>query len=109
MLIPISDFLKNEDNCTPDFVHAISSMQDGDTLLLDGKKYHFYPDGAFTKEYYISNNDSGLKPIALPLISKKNVTIDGCGADLIFHGNMMPLVIDECDGVTIKNLLWCTI
>ena len=93
MKIHIKDFINDEANCSAAFVKAISMAADGDTLLLDGKEYHFYPEGAYQKEYYISNNDGGIKPIALPMIGKKNFTVDGCGADLIFHGNMMPMVV----------------
>ncbi len=103
MEIYIRDFINDESNCSEAFVKAISMAEDGDMLILDGKEYHFYPAGAFEKEYYISNNDSGVKPIALPIINKKGITVDGCGADLIFHGNMMPIVIDNSENITLKG------
>ncbi len=103
MEIHIRDFIKDESNCSEAFVQAVSAARDGDTLLLDAKEYHFYPAGAFEKEYYISNNDGGIKPIALPIIHKKNLKVDGCGADLIFHGNMMPIVVDGSENITLKN------
>ena len=104
MLLHIKDFLTDEKNSTPAFVRAIEAMSDGDTLCLDGGEYHLYPDGAYVKEYYISNNDCGLKPIALPIIGKKNVTVDGGGAELIFHGKMNPIVIDNSENITIKGI-----
>lgn len=82
----------------------INSCNDGDTLHLGGGEMHFFPDMAFIKEYYISNNDYSLKSIAFPIINKKNVTIDGDGCRLIFHGNIMPFVIDNCENITVKNI-----
>lgn len=104
MLIHIKDFISDENNCTPAFVKAVSAMAEGDTLMLDGGVYHLYPDGAYLKEYYISNNDCGMKPIALPIIGKKNITVDGGGAELIFHGKMNPIVIDGSENVRVKGI-----
>ena len=103
MEIFIKDYIKEDKNCTPAFCAALSALKDGDTLVLDNKKYNFYPEGAFLKEYHISNNDSGIKPIAIPIINKKNITIDARGADLIFHGQMMPIVVDNSENITLKG------
>lgn len=104
MIYHIRDFLKDTSNCTPAFVAAVERMEEGDTLLLDGGVYHLRPEGVWIKEYYISNNDGGMKPIALPLIGKKNITVDGGGAELIFHGRILPIVIDRSENICIKNL-----
>lgn len=37
------------------------------------------------------------------LKDKKNITLDFCGATLVFHGKIQPFVIDSCENVTIKN------
>ena len=104
MIHHIRDYWQYDANATPAFVAAAHALSDGDTLTLDGATYHLYPDGACLKEYYISNNDCGLKPIALPLFGKKHITVDGGGAELIFHGKMIPVVIDGSEDITIKNL-----
>lgn len=104
MIYHIRDFSLDENNATPVFAAAAERLQDGDTLLLDGGTYHLRPEGAFVKEYYISNNDGGEKPIAIPLIGKKSITVDGGGAELIFHGRILPIVIDHSENVTVKNL-----
>ena len=104
MIYHIGDFITDKNNATPAFAQAATTLAEGDTLMLDGGVYHLYPDGAYEKEYYISNNDCGIKPIAIPLIGKKNVTVDGCGAELIFHGKMNPIVIDGSENVMVKNL-----
>ena len=104
MIHHIRDYWQDDANATPSFVAAAHALSDGDTLTLDGATYHLYPDGACLKEYYISNNDCGLKPIALPLFGKKHITVDGGGAELIFHGKMIPVVIDGSEDISIKNL-----
>lgn len=85
-------------------VLATEDLAEGDTLLLGGGEWHLYPEHGFQKEYYISNNDYGMKSIAFPLIGKKNVTVDGEGARLVFHGHVLPFVIDGSEGVTVRNL-----
>lgn len=105
MTINLSDFLDSREgeNRTSALNAAAASLHDGDTLLLGGGKLDLFPDGAYIKQYYISNNDAGKKPIALPLIGKRDITIDGEGAELICHGELLPIVVDGCESVTLKN------
>ena len=51
----------------------------------------------------MSNNDHGYQRIAFPLEDRRNVTIDGQGSELIFHGRMTPFTLDRCSQVTIRN------
>ena len=83
---------------------AVMALSDGDTLCLQNGRYDFYPEGAYRKEYYISNNDSGVKSIAFPLIGKKNIVIDGGGAELVFHGRILPFAVDGSENITIRDL-----
>lgn len=76
----------------------------GSTLKLGGGTLHFYKKFAFEKEYYISNNDYSKKSIIFPLLNMKDITIDGEGAELLFHGTVLPFVIDQSENITIKNL-----
>lgn len=103
MVLHIKDFIKNESNATPAFVEAIGKMCDGDTLCLDGGKYNLCPEGAFIKTYYMSNNDGGVKPIVMPIIGKKNITVDGGGATLVFNCETLPVVIDDSCNICLKN------
>lgn len=105
MEIHLRDYLHLADtgDCTLAVLCALRAARDGDTLHLGGGELHFYPDHAFSKEYYISNNDYNLKPIAFPLLHRRGLTVDGEGARLIFHGKMSPFVIDESENITLKN------
>lgn len=105
MIFNLSDFLAACENSVSSALNfACKALNDGDTLALGGGRIDIYPDGAFRKYYCISNNDKGEKPIAFPLIGKKNITVDGGGAQLIFHGEIMPFAVDACENVTVKNL-----
>lgn len=84
------------------FVEA--KKHDGAVITLPKTKIHIYPDRAYEKHYFISNNDEGLKRIAFPVIGCKNLTVDGNGAELIFHGKVVPFVIDNSENITVKNL-----
>lgn len=107
MKINLADYLSFSEgkNTTPAIAAAFSALKDGDTLYLGGGKYELYAAGAVEKEYYISNNDFGVKPIAFPLIGMNNVTVDGEGAELIFHGRVLPFCVDGSTGITIKNVI----
>ncbi len=96
--------LSNGNNMTFALTEAIRALADGDTLVLSEKQYDLYPDGATEAFYYISNNDASLKPIAFHLKNKKHITVEGNGASLMFHGHIVPFVLDGCENVTVKNL-----
>lgn len=106
MNIFLKDYLHLADNgdCTLAVLCALRAAKDGDTLHLGGGELHFWPNKAFTKEYYISNNDYSLKPIAFPLLHRRGLTVDGGGAKLIFHGQISPFVIDGSTDITLQNL-----
>ena len=104
MTIHLRDYLTGDQNTTPAIRAALAVLHDGDTLSLDGGFYELWPDGAQVGSYFISNNDSGEKPMAFPLIGRKGITIDGGGAELLFHGRILPFAIDGSEDITIKNL-----
>lgn len=82
---------------------ALRRCQDGDVLHLGGGQLHFTPTYAAQKEYYVSNNDYGNHSIAFHLTGRKNFTVDGDGAELMFHGSLTPFAVEGCDNITLKN------
>ena len=80
------------------------------TIRLERADYHLSRDSAATHPYHISNtasaeeNPDPTKHIGLWLRGLRNVTIDGCGATLVTHGEMTTFVVDSCSDVTLKNL-----
>lgn len=74
------------------------------TLVFPKGTYHFYP--TFAPEFFceIVNNDNGLKRTAFPIIGFNDFVVDGNGSDFIFHGKMIPFIIEESSNVKITNL-----
>ncbi|NDP20482.1 MAG: hypothetical protein GZ091_05330 [Paludibacter sp.] len=72
-------------------------------LVFPKGTYHFSSKQATGKELYITNHDNGFKKIAFNLSGLKNVAIDGQGSNFVFHGEIMPFLIENCENVTLKN------
>ena len=66
-------------------------------------RYDFWPDRAFEKYLFVSNNDEGLKRMAFHLENLSEVEIDGQGAEFVFHGFLVPFAVENCRGVTLRN------
>lgn len=73
------------------------------TNVLDGNADVFETDTECA-EYYFSNNDGGIKKIAVLLKDKENLVLDGQGHTVIFHGRISPFILDNCKNVVIRNL-----
>lgn len=73
-------------------------------LLFAPGRYDFFPDCAFEKYLFVSNNDEGLKRLAFPLTGMKHLEVDGSGSVFMFHGPMVPFLIENATDVTLRNL-----
>ena len=107
MIISLGDYsnLFDGKDATLAVLEALSAcrLHPGSTLRLGGGELHFYRKYAFQREYYISNNDYSMKSIIFPLIGMKDITIDGEGAELFFHGEVLPFVLDGSENIVLKN------
>ena len=75
------------------------------TIRFAPGTYHFYPESAAHREYYISNHDQHKdRAVGMAIEGFNKLTIDGCGADLIFHGRMLPVSIVGTEECTLRNL-----
>lgn len=81
---------------------ACRSQRAGELRFPPGR-YHFHPDFAHEEYLYVSNNDEGLKRIAFALRKLEGLTIDGQGAEFIFHGFINPFLVQECRDVRFRN------
>ena len=79
------------------------AKQGGGCLEFSPGRYDFWPDRAFEKYLFVSNNDEGLKRIAFHLEDLSGVEIDGQGSELVFHGFLIPFAFEKCRGVTLRN------
>ncbi len=94
---------RGKKDMTPFVRERLLNGAEGDIIRFEPGEYHFYPDCAFEKYCYISNNRHGLKRIVFPLLGKKNVTLDGCGATFLFHGEVIPFAVEDSENITLKN------
>lgn len=72
-------------------------------LTFPPGRYDFWPENASEQYLFISNNDEGLKRVIFPLTGMEGLEIDGGGATFIFHGPMVPFLIEESKSVTLRN------
>ncbi|RYD46751.1 MAG: hypothetical protein EOP83_29130, partial [Verrucomicrobiaceae bacterium] len=89
------------------FRSAISALRNapGSTLQLAPGEYHFHPQGALKKHFHISNHQQVLwQPVPIPLVDLRDVTIDGQGSLLLFHGMVQPLLVMDSKNITLRNL-----
>jgi len=81
-----------------------------DTLKLDPGRYDFWPENAVRREIFISNTSdeqecpSKVKTLGLLIENQNGLTIDGRGADLIFHGRQTMVSIIHSKDICLKNM-----
>ena len=89
-------------------LEAIAQKYDDDdhlTIYLEPGQYHFHTEGSYKRAYFISNHDqTNPKSVGVVFEDFDHITFDGQGAELLFHGRMLPISIIDSEGVTIKNL-----
>ncbi len=98
--------LDSRDDATVAVLTAVESLEKSGSQRLSFEKgtYHFYPEMAQEQFVYISNHNDQLSRVAFPLKDIDGLTIDGNGSTFIFHGRMIPFLIESCSDLTIKNL-----
>lgn len=107
--IYLKDYLPTEYS-TIDAVPAIRKAiadvkeQNATQLVLPGGQLRLFPDKAFEKYEYISNNDESLKRIAFQLDNIDNLTIQGNDTKLLFTGFISPFNLEGCKNIIIENL-----
>lgn len=109
----ISDFEKKLNSKNTSFVVSEiiktikQEVKNGENITLEfsDKRYDFHPEEATKREYYISNHDQvNPKIIGINIENIDNLTIEGGGAEFVFHGRMLPIVISNSENSTIQNL-----
>ena len=110
----LSDFGLKPDskkNASPYVQKALKKIKkectNGEAAVLKFKpgKYQFHEEGSAVREYYISNHDQdNPKKVGIAIEDMKNLTLDGQGADLIFHGRMLPISMLRSENCAIQNL-----
>lgn len=85
---------------------VMKSVPEGDNVIFKFSpgRYDFYPSDSVTREYYISNHDQvNPKYVGIALEGYNNMTLDGSGADFVFHGRMLPVSVVDNTGCKLQN------
>ena len=106
--IYVADFGAISNDGTDDTRAIIKALEDcqvegNKKLVFDDGKYDFYPTFAGERYCFISNNDEGLKRIVFDLKGINNLTIDGQGAQFMFHGFVSPFILDSSENIKFEN------
>ena len=74
------------------------------TIRFAEGRYDFYPESAVHREYYISNHDQHkYRAVGIAIEGFHGLTLDGQGADFMFHGRMLPLSVVATEECTLRN------
>ena len=106
-IIDIADYKGRYDtqDMTP-FIYTLLENIPADNpvkLVFPEGTYHFWPEFAAGKYHCITNHDNGYRHFAFPLTGRRNIEIDGGGSEFIFHGRIIPFLIEDSHGVTLRN------
>ena len=52
----------------------------------------------------VSNHDSGVRPVLFDLRGLEGITIRGEGAELLFDGDVVPMLLEDCRHITVRGL-----
>ena len=79
--------------------------KEGMTLVFPKGRYDFWAQHSEEIEYYESNTTDN-NPRICPVVLKgiKGLTIEGNGSEFVYHGRMQPLTLENCEGVTVRNI-----
>ncbi len=98
----------NTKNLTKHLAEILKTAGDAAETVIEFEKstYHIGADGCGAYPIFASGSsfcDGRPKKTAFPLISAKNITIDGGGADFVFCDRIQPFFVQACENVTLKN------
>ena len=100
----ICNFITGDGNAAPAFRRALAALDKDRTISFPEGEYHFYPEGCAQKYCYFSNNDEGIKTIAMLIENIDGLTISGDNARFIFHGRLSPLAAYHCRDLTVRGV-----
>lgn len=81
----------------------LASAPAGARILLENAAYAFDGRGAYRGWFAPSNNQTGEKQVAFPLLGKKGLHLDGQGAVITFRDRLFPFILQDCQDVILEN------
>ena len=108
--VNVADFRlrpNSKENAVPVVIQALERCKKHEKSVLHFEKgrYDFYITIGHTREYFESNttNDAP-KNLAILIEKCKNLTLEGNGAEFVFHGPIQPITIDNSENVKVQNV-----
>ena len=84
-------------------------IESGNLYTADLGRYDFLPEDCVVTDEpeYRAPSSAAKYPLVVAFLLKdlKNVTLDFGGAELVFHGRIVPFILDGCENVTIRNCM----
>jgi hypothetical protein len=75
------------------------------TIVFPPGRYDLFAASATSHRWFISNHDSlSPKHVAIPICGFEELTIESVGAQLVFHGRVLPLAISDSEKVTVRGV-----
>lgn len=72
----------------------------GSVLRFPPGRYDFWPEQAYEGSFFVSNHDNeGGRRVAFPLMGMKGFTLEGHGAEFVFHGLILPFLLEDSEDV----------
>ena len=110
IVVNVADFglrPNSKENAVPVVIQALERCKkyEKSVLHFDKGRYDFYITMGNTREYFESNttNDAP-KNLAILIEKCKNLTLEGNGAEFVFHGPNQPITIDNSENVKVQNV-----
>ncbi|WPJ95375.1 hypothetical protein SH580_18295 [Coraliomargarita algicola] len=85
---------------------AVAACREGRArkIVIPAGVHHIRPDYLPEQYCYISNHDSGMKRIFLNLEGLEGIVVEGNGAELIFHGRVIPFYLKNAKNIVLRDL-----
>lgn len=74
------------------------------SLIFEPGIHNFYLDGCSKYAPKLSNNNNDERNVAIPIVDRNGLSIEGKGATLLFHGLITPIFIKGSSSITIKDI-----
>ena len=104
MVYHLKDFLYLN-NTSLALSQVVKKLCDGDTLCLGGGVLEIDNSFSTPEFFYLPRYSNDKKYYAVNVKNKKNITIDGEGATLLFDGNVSAFGFENCENLTLKNFV----
>ncbi len=105
-VIHSSDYVdQGQKDATPAFLNMMRDAKKAgrSRIVIEPGTYHFYPEKAFETFCFITNHDDGLRSTPFPVIGYKGLEIVGEGAEFIFHGLMVPFILEGSEDIRMSG------